>query len=59
MPVSISYISTPRAHQSEVWSCPVPRSISGEMYSGVPQKVFDVLACFASPKSDSRKYPSF
>jgi|LauGreDrversion4_2_1035121.scaffolds.fasta_scaffold42888_2 hypothetical protein len=41
----------PRAHQSSVWSWPIPRSISGDMYSGVPQKEFDSRASLASPKS--------
>ena len=59
----ISYIKTPSAHQSRVWSCPQPTIISGEMYSGVPQKVFgsdpsSAIFILANPKSANRIYPS-
>jgi len=42
---------TPKAHQSVVLSWPLPFSISGDMYSGVPQNVFERVAYFARPKS--------
>lgn len=47
----------PNAHQSTVWSWPSPSSISGLMYSGVPQKEFDSRAILARPKSASLMYP--
>ena len=36
-PVSISYIRTPKDHQSAVWSWPRRETTSGAMYSTVPQ----------------------
>lgn len=57
-PTSISYNKMPSAHQSTVWSCPLPMIISGERYSAVPQKelassVFEAI--FASPKSARKR----
>lgn len=41
-PYAISYVKTPRAHQSTAKSWPSPRTTSGETYSTVPTKEFDI-----------------
>ena len=38
-PVNMSYMRAPRDHQSTAFPCPVLVSISGAMYSMVPQNV--------------------
>lgn len=53
-PISISYKRIPRLHQSAALLCPLPRIISGAIYSVVPHKELDLVVssnCFASPKS--------
>jgi hypothetical protein len=50
----------PRAHQSALELCPLPRTTSGAKYSGVPQKVYAFSSFYknlAKPKSANFKYP--
>ena len=62
-PVSISYMRTPKDHQSALWSWPLRLTTSGAMYSTVPQKEY-VLPSASSvysllrPKSVSAMWPS-
>uniref|UniRef100_A0A7C9DKX8 Uncharacterized protein n=1 Tax=Opuntia streptacantha TaxID=393608 RepID=A0A7C9DKX8_OPUST len=42
-PYNISYASTPRAHQSTPYSWPSPFTTSGDTYSSVPTKEFDLF----------------
>ena len=55
------YNRIPKLHQSDDLVMPCPAIISGEIYSGVPQKdrAFSFpFKCFAIPKSASFRYPS-
>ena len=60
-PVSMSYISAPRLHQSTALPWPVRVRISGAMYSMVPQKVWvtvlSSMDSLHSPKSVSFTWP--
>ena len=51
----------PKDHQSVDFPCPFLDKISGERYSGVPQKLvasFPVIDSFDNPKSVILAYPS-
>lgn len=56
LPEIISYNNTPKLHTSTFSSCPLPKIISGDKYSGVPQNVFLIIpsgSSLAHPKSHS------
>jgi hypothetical protein len=60
LPIKISYKKIPKAYQSTEWQYPLFCTISGAIYSGVPQNVYVLSQGFnflINPKSASFKYP--